>query len=183
MNTSKQGFGRRSSGGRRRSGVLDTLPLLPLMLVTLGVGGGVTTMLDGSGLSDWLLGTQERALPAAGQLYSGQFGLCSGSVRITCVVDGDTFWLDGTKIRIADINTPEVSSPQCSQEAVLGRRATERLREMLNAGPFALVRDGRDEDQYGRKLRVAMRDGQSLGGQLVAEGLAHEWQGYRQGWC
>ena len=183
MNTSKQGFGRRSSGGRRRSGVLDTLPLLPLMLVALGVGGGVTTLLDGSGLSDWLLGTQERALPAAGQLYSGHFGLCSGSVRITCVVDGDTFWLDGTKIRIADINTPEVSSPQCSQEAVLGRRATERLRELLNAGPFALVQDGRDEDRYGRKLRVAMRDGQSLGGQLVAEGLAHEWQGYRRGWC
>ena len=140
-------------------------------------------MLEGSGLSDWLLGTHERTVPAESQLYSGQFGLCSGSVRVTCIVDGDTFWLDGTKIRIADINTPEVSSPQCSEEAALGRRATERLREMLNAGPFSLVRDGRDEDQFGRKLRVAMRDGQSLGGQLVAEGLAHEWQGYRRSWC
>ena len=183
MSTSRQGFARRGSGRRRRSGVLDTLPLLPLMLVALGVGGGVTTMLDGSALSDWLLGTHERAAPAASQLYSGQFDICSGSLRITCVVDGDTFWLDGTKIRIADINTPEVSSPQCSQEAVLGRRATKRLRELLNAGPFALVQDGRDEDRYGRKLRVAMLDGHSLGAQLVAEGLAHEWQGYRQDWC
>ena len=183
MNTSRQGFGRRGAGRRRGNGVLDTLPLLPLALVAVGVGGGLTTMLDRSGLSDWLLGARQSAAPAASQLHSGQFGFCSGSVRVTCVVDGDTFWLDGTKIRIADINTPEISSPQCSQEAVLGRRATERLRELLNAGPFALVRDGRDEDQYGRKLRVAMRDGSSLGGQLVAEGLAHEWQGYRRGWC
>ena len=140
-------------------------------------------MLDGRSLSDWLLGTHESAVSQASQLRSGQFDICSGSVRNTCVVDGDTFWLEGTKIRIADINTPEISAPQCSEEAALGRRATERLRELLNAGPFALVQEGRDEDQYGRKLRVAMRDGHSIGGQLVAEGLAHEWQGYRQGWC
>ena len=183
MNTSRQGFGRRGSGRRRRSGLLDTLPLLPLALVAVGVGGGLTTMLDGRSLSNWLLGAQRTAAPVAAQLHSGSFGICSGSVRITCVVDGDTFWLDGTKFRIADINTPEVSSPQCPQEAALGRRATERLRDLLNAGPFALVRDGRGEDQYGRKLRVAERDGHSLGGQLVAEGLAHEWQGYRRGWC
>jgi endonuclease YncB( thermonuclease family) len=110
------------------------------------------------------------------------FGRC-GLVRVTCVVDGDTFWLDGTKYRIADINTPEISSPQCAREADLGRRATERLAELLNAGPFTLSSIDRDEDQYGRKLRIVSRDGQSLGLALVAEGLAHEWQGYRQGWC
>ncbi len=182
MNATRQGLSR-GGGRRRRNGLLDTLPLVPLALIAVGVGGGVTTMLDGSGLGDWLLGARQGAAPAVSQLYSGQFGICSGSVRITCVVDGDTFWLEGTKIRIADINTPEVSSPQCSHEAALGRRATERLRELLSAAPFALVRDGRDEDRYGRKLRVAMRDGHSLGAQLVAEGLAHEWEGHRRSWC
>jgi endonuclease YncB( thermonuclease family) len=33
------------------------------------------------------------------------------------VVDGDTFWYQGTKIRIADINAPEVSHPGCPQKA------------------------------------------------------------------
>ncbi len=31
--------------------------------------------------------------------------------RRTCVVDGDTIWLEGVKIRIADIDTPEISQP------------------------------------------------------------------------
>ena len=56
--------------------------------------------------------------------------------RVTCVVDGDTFWYAGTKIRLADINTPEVSRPACPAEARLGRRASERLQQMLNAGPL-----------------------------------------------
>lgn len=50
---------------------------------------------------------------------SAQFSIC-GSVRRTCVVDGDTFWLDGVKIRIADIDTPEIGQPQCDREYQLG---------------------------------------------------------------
>ena len=57
------------------------------------------------------------------------------------------------------------------------------MRELLNAGPFELAPYERDEDQYGRKLRIVMRDGQSLGQLLVAEGLAHPWGGARRGWC
>ena len=63
---------------------------------------------------------------------------CSGPERITCVVDGDTFWLEGTKIRIADINTPEVSEPKCAEEAMLGERATDRLVVLLSTGGFSL---------------------------------------------
>ena len=116
---------------------------------------------------------------------SAQFGPCSGSVRTTCVVDGDTIWLNGDKIRIADINTPETSEPGCAYEAQLGAQATARLTQLLNQGAFAVAPnpDGRDEDQYGRKLRVLTRGGESLGDTLVAEGLAEEWQGYRREWC
>src|SRR3546814_3267065 len=46
---------------------------------------------------------------------SPRFELC-GMTRRTCVVDGDTFWLEGEKIRIADIDTPEISEPQCDTE-------------------------------------------------------------------
>lgn len=106
------------------------------------------------------------------------------AVRDTCVVDGDTFWLDSVKIRIADIDTPEISQPQCDYEKALGEKATERLIQLLNAGPFELQTiGGRDIDRYGRLLRVVVRDGSSLGDQLVAEGLARTWTGRREPWC
>lgn len=37
------------------------------------------------------------------------FRKCMNGSRKACVVDGDTIWLDGKKIRVADIDTPEVS--------------------------------------------------------------------------
>lgn len=120
------------------------------------------------------------AMPAG----SIQFPICSGAVRTTCVVDGDTIWFDGVKIRIADIDAPEIGRPKCESERVLGRRAKHRMRELLNSGPFEVVAwESRDEDRYGRKLRVILRDGRSLGDQLVSEGLARTWSGRREPWC
>lgn len=102
---------------------------------------------------------------------SPRFELC-GVTRRTCVVDGDTFWLEGEKIRIADIDTPEISEPKCDSEYQLGMQATYRLRDLLNEGAFEVRPIGnRDEDRFGRKLRVIVRQGRSLGDQLVNEGL------------
>lgn len=123
------------------------------------------------------------AAAAAKTTVSIRIGHC-GVIRRTCVVDGDTFWLNGQKIRVADIDTPEVSQPQCAAEKALGHRATERLVSLLNEGPFELSPIGnRDQDQYGRKLRVVTRHGRSLGDQLVSEGLARTWTGRRKPWC
>jgi len=114
---------------------------------------------------------------------SPRFELC-GMTRRTCVVDGDTFWLEGEKIRIADIDTPEISEPKCDAEYQLGMKATHRLRDLLNEGAFEVRPIGnRDEDRFGRKLRVIVRHGQSLGDQLVSEGLARTWTGRREPWC
>jgi len=98
------------------------------------------------------------------------------------IVDGDTFHYGADKIRIADIDTPEVEG-QCAEERALAARATDRMEELLLAGPFELHPVDRDEDQYGRKLRVVTRDGESLGDQLVGEGLARTWSGRREPWC
>ena len=114
---------------------------------------------------------------------SASFGLCSGPVRRNCVVDGDTFWYAGRKIRIADINTPEISEPGCANEARLGQRARTRLHELLNQGSFTLAPISRDQDKYGRDLRIVKRGGKSLGDVLVTEGLADRWHGYRRDWC
>lgn len=122
---------------------------------------------------------------SAGGSITATFHRCSGSQRYTCVVDGDTIWLQGEKIRLADIDTPEISKPRCAREAQLGERATVRLTTLLNEGAFALVRDpfGANEDRYGRKLRVVQRGGDSLGERLVNEGLALRWGGGKPDWC
>ena len=111
------------------------------------------------------------------------FALCDAGPRLTCVVDGDTIWYRGEKIRIADINTPEVTEPECANEAELGEKATERLTALLNQGKFSLEPTDRAQDDYGRSLYVITRKGESLGDVLVEEGLAEEWQGFRRSWC
>ena len=118
--------------------------------------------------------------PAAAHI---QFSYCHEGGGTNCVVDGDTIWLDGVKVRIADIDTPETHDYQCPAEKELGDRATTRLQEVLNGGPISLAPVDRDEDQYGRKLRIVMVNGESVGETLVGEGLARWYGSGRQPWC
>lgn len=123
-------------------------------------------------------------LTIAALLAEPGFPICHTGGGMNCVVDGDTIWISGEKIRIADIDTPETHQPRCPREAELGKRATKRMHELVNAGPFEVRRIGnRDTDRYGRKLRVLVRHGQSLGDVLVSEGLARTWTGRREPWC
>lgn len=109
--------------------------------------------------------------------------LCDGPVRVNCVVDGDTFWFRGGKIRIADIDAPEIFSPRCDDERSVGEASRDRLLELLNGGSFTLAPDWRDTDRFGRTLRTVTRHGRSLGEMLVEEGLARRWNGPRRDWC
>ena len=111
------------------------------------------------------------------------FSTCSSGLDDNCVIDGDTFRLDGRKIRIADIDTPETGGARCPEERALGDRATDRLGELLSAGSFELTYGARDRDKHGRELRTVMRNGRSLGNTLIAEGLARPWEGSRRPWC
>jgi endonuclease YncB( thermonuclease family) len=111
------------------------------------------------------------------------FTICGSARRDDCVIDGDTFWYGGEKIRIADIDAPETHPPRCDFEARLGAKATQRLLQLLNEAPFVLRTQDRDEDRYGRKLRIVVSGGRSVGGILVSEGLAREWTGHREPWC
>ncbi|MCW2351816.1 thermonuclease family protein [Sphingobium sp. B12D2B] len=120
---------------------------------------------------------------AKGSTERQVFALCHTGGGTNCVVDGDTVWLDGVKIRIADIDAPETHPPRCQREAALGNRATLRLQQLLNDGAFSVEAADRDEDRYGRKLRIITRRGQSLGAMLVSEGLARSWSGARRLWC
>lgn len=128
---------------------------------------------------------EEFTIPAPPRFdtLSAIFKLCDGPIRKNCVVDGDTFWFKGDKIRVADIDAPEISSPNCEDEKAVGEIARDRLLELLNAGGFSLQSGWRDTDRYGRKLRTVTRDRESLGEKLVEEGLARRWDEPRRDWC
>jgi micrococcal nuclease len=119
----------------------------------------------------------------ASDTQSASFGFCDTGGGSNCVVDGDTLYYQGTKIRIADIDTPETHPSRCAEEARLGDAATQRLHTLVNAGPFSLQSIDRDEDIYGRKLRLVTRGGRSLGQDLVDKGLARWYGGGRKSWC
>jgi endonuclease YncB( thermonuclease family) len=111
------------------------------------------------------------------------FDMCKWGSGYNCVVDGDTIWIEGQNVRIADIDAPETHEPSCAEERVLGDRATVRLQQLLNSGGVTLAKIDRDMDVYGRKLRIVEVKGASVGGILVDEGLARWYAGGRRPWC
>lgn len=115
----------------------------------------------------------------------GQFSICEGPVRQTCVVDGDTIWLKGERIQLAGFDAPEAVNPGCANEARLAGLATKRLQRWLNKGPFSLdpSPDGRIRDEDGRTLSVVSRGGVNVAGEMVSAGLAKRRKGSANSWC
>jgi micrococcal nuclease len=106
--------------------------------------------------------------------------ICGNGRRISCVVDGDTFWLAGEKVRLEGIDAPEINGA-CAYERELAQKATRRLSEILSAERLELHRNGRD--RYQRTLaRVDTPRGEA-GDILIREGLARPWKGRKEQWC
>jgi micrococcal nuclease len=106
--------------------------------------------------------------------------ICSGPTRVNCVVDGDTVWIDGEKIRLQSINAPEIQG-ECRQERELAQRATRRLSDILSSSSFHIERSGKD--RYGRTLATLSNKQGDVGQILIREKLAHPWRGRRESWC
>ena len=99
------------------------------------------------------------------------------------MVDGDTFWMGGEKVRIAGIDAPETHPSRCEDEARLGNAATERLHALLNSGAVTMTSIDRDRDVYGRLLRNVAVNGEDVGEAMVSAGVAREYGSGRRSWC
>ena len=108
---------------------------------------------------------------------------CGSGTRYTCVVDGDTVWIEGEKIRIMGYDTPEPSTGICGGvvEVCLAHRASARLVELLNMDSIRIERHGKD--RFGRTLAIVSVGGDDVGDILVAEGLARYWPDGPEFWC
>ena len=108
---------------------------------------------------------------------------CGSGTRHTCVVDGDTIWFDGEKIRMMGYDTPEPQNNLCggSQEVKLANQASDRLVQLLNQSDISIERHG--TDRYDRTLAIVRIAGVDVGDILVQEGLARFWPDGPEFWC
>lgn len=111
-----------------------------------------------------------------------QFSMC-GRNRHTCVVDGDTIWLNGQNLRLQSFDTPEPYNDICggAAEVALAGQASARLLQLLNSSTFTVETAG--EDRYGRTLATIRINGVDVGDILIAERLARRWPDGDEWWC
>lgn len=96
--------------------------------------------------------------------------------RETCVHDGDTVWIAREKIRLLDIDAPELDA-QDELERHRAILARDRLVDLLDGAVLTIERDG--QDCFGRTLaRIETAQG-DVGEQLIEDDLARRYDGPR----
>lgn len=89
-------------------------------------------------------------------------------------VDGDTFDLNGVRIRLNDIDAPEYGQKCGSWKC--GADALEALNTLVNSGPVTCQKMG--DDGYGRGIARCSVLGRDIGVTMVSEGMAYAFVKY-----
>ena len=93
--------------------------------------------------------------------------------KLIRVIDGDTVELEnGDRVRYLGIDTPETVHPDKPVECY-GPEASDRNKELVEGKVVSLLQDGRDRDDYDRRLRYVFIDGTFVNGDLVWGGFAY----------
>jgi endonuclease YncB( thermonuclease family) len=116
------------------------------------------------------------AAPAAATGWPVCHGGNRAARHVTCVVDGDTWWRNGVKYRLACVDAVEIDDMR-------GIEARDELRQLLSR-PDAHVRGLGIRDRYRRSLAMITVGDTTAGRILVSKRLA-ERKDYRdtQNWC
>ena len=103
--------------------------------------------------------------------------ICGRGKRITCIVDGDTFWMNGVKYRLQGVNTPEAGDgARCSKERRMAEAATARLQALMQQPGLRFQPEG--NDRYGRVLvTVWTASGEDIAALMVNSGHGRRYFG------
>lgn len=92
------------------------------------------------------------------------------SVVITYVLDGDTIEIvDGRKVRLIGIDTPELNTDTGSSQC-FATEAAKITKQLLENQTVELEKDKEDTDKYGRLLRYVYSDGVFINEFLLRQG-------------
>ena len=102
--------------------------------------------------------------------------------------DGDTCYVkvngENTKIRLLELDTPEISKPKCDQELQMGLKARDYLNSLImNASSIDFKTDYK-MDYFGRILAYLIIDGEDASAKIVSNNLGVVYdRNNKQDWC
>ena len=102
--------------------------------------------------------------------------------------DGDTCYVtvDGanTKIRLLELDTPEISKPKCEQELEWGLRARDFINNRIENAQTIEFKTNYELDWFGRTLSYLIIDGEDISAELVRNNLGVVYKkGIKVDWC
>ncbi len=100
--------------------------------------------------------------------------LATPGISETAIVDGDTFDLNGVRIRLNGIDAPEYGQKCGSRDC--GVEALEALDKLIHSGPIDCQSMG--DDGYGRVIGKCSVADQDIGAKLVSDGFAYAFVKY-----
>ena len=102
--------------------------------------------------------------------------------------DGDTCYvmIDGTKakIRLLELDTPEISKPKCEAELELGLEARDYLNNLITNASSVEIKTDYEKDYFGRTLAHLIIDGEDASAKIRNNDLGVIYErGNKQDWC
>ena len=102
--------------------------------------------------------------------------------------DGDTCYVtvDGknTKIRLLELDTPEISKPKCDKELQLGLKARNYLNSLIMNASSIEFRTDYKKDYFGRILSYLIIDEEDVSAKIVTNNLGVVYdRNNKKDWC
>ena len=102
--------------------------------------------------------------------------------------DGDTCYVmiegNKAKIRLLELDTPEISKPKCEAEFELGLEARDYLNNLIANASSVEIKTNYEKDYFGRTLAHLIIDGEDASAKIRSNDLGVIYQrGNKQDWC
>ena len=102
--------------------------------------------------------------------------------------DGDTCYvmIDGTKakIRLLELDTPEISKPKCDAELELGLEARDYINNLIANASSVEIKTDYEKDYFGRTLAHLIIDGEDASAKIRSNNLGVIYErGNKKDWC
>ena len=102
--------------------------------------------------------------------------------------DGDTCYVIVNKIhekvRLLELDTPEISKPKCKAELLLGLEARDYLNNLIRNASTIEIRTDYVRDYFGRILAHLIIDGEDVSSNIVSNNLGVVYnRNNRKDWC
>tara|TARA_B100000579_G_C22619797_1_gene751376 strand:+ start:46 stop:417 length:372 start_codon:yes stop_codon:yes gene_type:complete len=102
--------------------------------------------------------------------------------------DGDTCYVtvdgENTKIRLLELDTPEISKPKCDAELKLGLEARDYLNNLITNATTIELETDYTKDYFGRILSFLILDGEDVSSKIVSQNLGVVYdKNNKKDWC